>query len=326
MGVRACRRLIQQSAATTWTTAKPPSGQRSANRRMASCDGDCTFGCQDQSGIGRGARGFGRGLRRRRERIGGRNRQRGGSFCLHFAWKSAKGRTGPRSRDAAPFAALPALRALPSQSSRPIAASTSNEGHRTPTPPDLSSICSKLSPIGPDETRKIAPPNDPVLRAGTNVCHPELTTGPGMERRSFSILSHGWRGYPSMDSIIRWRKTALPLPAVRASTGGAQMARNARGPDGRGRSRSANPVSRWTSRAGTSAHPVSTPVRPWKRSFRHRPCSPANQKTAGTAAKMHLCGSRRSLRHKKATAPPWLLAPGEPWPSTNLDDGAFACR
>ena len=187
-----------------------PRGQRSADRRMASRDRDCTFGCQDQSGIGRGALAFGRGLRRRRERIVRRNRQRGWSFCLHFARKSAKGRVGcriPASRS------LAALRALPSKSSRPIGASASNEGHRTPMPLALSSICSKLSPIRPGETRKIAPHNDPILRAGTNVRHPELTTGPGMERRSFNILSHEWHGYPSMDSIIRWRKTALPLPS-----------------------------------------------------------------------------------------------------------------
>ena len=63
------------------------------------------------------------------------------SFCL----EGHKGREGPRRVPHLGSAALPALRALPSQSPQAAAALASNKAHRLPTPHrDLSPICSEI--------------------------------------------------------------------------------------------------------------------------------------------------------------------------------------
>ena len=90
----------------------------------------------------------------RRERIVRRNRQRGWLFCLHFAWKSAKGGKGREAGMRHPLRPSAALRALPSKSPQSTAASASNQPHRTPTPgaacrPPSSGCCVAAGPKTP---------------------------------------------------------------------------------------------------------------------------------------------------------------------------------
>ena len=158
--LRTCRQLSQRNAAIERTAVTPPSWRRSVNRRMASCHRGGTAWCKDPSDMGRWALASGPGISRRRERIVRRDRQRGRSVCLHFAWKSAKGGKGAASQLRGPLRPFALFQANCPCRQR-LRRQTRGAARRNPT-----SFCPGPWPIRPGKIRKIAPRNDPAVRSG----------------------------------------------------------------------------------------------------------------------------------------------------------------